>query len=53
MRNTFLKQLVRHAEKNENIFLIVGDLGFSVVEPFAKRCPKRFINAGVAEQNMT
>jgi transketolase len=32
---------------------VVGDLGYSVVEPFADRFPERFINAGVAEQNMT
>lgn len=53
MRNTFIKELVKHARKNDNIILIVGDLGFSVVEPFADEFPDRFINAGVAEQNMT
>jgi transketolase len=31
----------------------VGDLGFSVVEPFAEEFPDRFINSGIAEQNMT
>lgn len=53
MRSAFIDELVLHAEKNNKIALIVGDLGFSVVEPFAKRFPDRFINAGVAEQNMT
>jgi len=53
MRNIFVKELVQHARKNDNIALIVGDLGFSVVEPFAEEFPDRFINAGVAEQNMT
>jgi transketolase len=53
MRNTFIRDLVQHARKNDKIALIVGDLGFSVVEPFAKEFPDRFINAGVAEQNMT
>jgi transketolase len=52
MRNAFIDELVIHAEKNPNIALIVGDLGFSVIEPFADRFPDRFINAGVAEQNM-
>lgn len=33
--------------------LIVGDLGFGVVEEFSSRFPNRFLNAGVAEQNMT
>ena len=41
------------AETHDNIALVVGDLGFSVIEPFADRFPDRFINAGVAEQNLT
>lgn len=32
--------------------LLTGDLGFKVLEPFAERCPDRFVNVGVAEQNM-
>ena len=52
MRNTFIDELVKLAAVNERIALVVGDLGFSVVEPFAERFPDRFINAGVAEQNM-
>lgn len=31
---------------------MTGDLGFTVVEQFAERFPDRFINVGVAEQNM-
>lgn len=52
MRNAFIHELVSAAEINENIVLVVGDLGYGVVEPFAKRFQKRFFNAGVAEQNM-
>jgi transketolase len=52
MRNAFIDELVLQASTNERIVLIVGDLGYSVVEPFADRFPNRFINAGVAEQNM-
>ncbi len=52
MRNTFINELVALARQHKNIALIVGDLGYSVVEPFAKEFPDRFINAGVAEQNM-
>lgn len=52
MRNAFIDELVNHASTNDRIVLIVGDLGFSVIEPFADRFPERFINAGVAEQNM-
>ena len=53
MRNAFIDELVALATAHDHIALVVGDLGFSVVEPFADRFPDRFINAGVAEQNMT
>ena len=53
MRNTFINELIDIAQKDKNIFLLVGDLGFSVVEPFAEKYPDRFLNCGVAEQNMT
>lgn len=53
MRNAFVEELVELATIHEHIALIVGDLGYSVIEPFADRFPDRFINAGVAEQNMT
>ncbi|MGC1105559.1 MAG: transketolase C-terminal domain-containing protein, partial [Candidatus Acidiferrales bacterium] len=53
MRSAFIRTLVDLAEQDDRIVLVVGDLGFGVVEPFAKRFPDRFINAGVAEQNMT
>jgi transketolase len=52
MRNAFIDELVAAAEINESIALVVGDLGYGVVEPFAKKFPQRFFNAGVAEQNM-
>jgi transketolase len=52
MRNAFIDELTRLAEENEKIFLIVGDLGFGVIENFESRFPKQFLNAGVAEQNM-
>jgi transketolase len=52
MRTSFIEQLIQEAKENKKIFLLVGDLGFSVVEPFAELFPKRFINVGVAEQNM-
>ncbi|MDC0108453.1 hypothetical protein OAI35_01980 [Paracoccaceae bacterium] len=53
MRNTFIDELVLLARTNPQIALVVGDLGYSVIEPFADEFPERFINAGVAEQNMT
>jgi len=52
MRNTFIEELVSFARIDSKIALVVGDLGYSVVEPFAREFPERFINVGVAEQNM-
>lgn len=52
MRTSFVNQLLEEARRNEKIFLLVGDLGYHVVEPFAQEFPDRFINVGIAEQNM-
>ena len=52
MRKIFINQLVKEATKNKKIILIVGDLGYGIVEPFKKKFPDRFFNAGVAEQSM-
>jgi transketolase len=52
MRNAFVDELTLLAEENDRIFLIVGDLGYGVIENFEKRFPNQFLNAGVAEQNM-
>ncbi len=53
MRDIFIKRLSQLAETNPKIFLVTGDLGFRVLDDYAKRFPKQFLNAGVAEQNMT
>jgi len=53
MRNAFIKQLTELARNDKRIFLIVGDLGYGVIEAFQKEFPDQFLNAGVAEQNMT
>lgn len=52
MRKIFINKLVKEASKNKNILLIVGDLGFGIVDPFKDSFPNKFFNAGVAEQNM-
>ena len=52
MRNKFIEQLVKEAQNNDKIVLIIGDLGYNVVEPFQDQFPDRFFNAGICEQNM-
>jgi transketolase len=52
MRNVFINQLIKKAEEDERIWLLTADLGFSVLEPFIDKFPNRYINIGIAEQNM-
>jgi transketolase len=52
VRNAFVGALLEIAEEDSRVVLLTGDLGFMVLEPFAERIPERFINVGVAEQNM-
>jgi transketolase len=53
MRSGFIRALIELAENDERIFLLVGDVGYTLVEPFIEKLPDRFINIGIAEQNMT
>jgi transketolase len=52
VRRAFVHALADLADRDERVLLLTGDLGFMAVEPFAERHPGRFVNAGVAEQNM-
>lgn len=52
MRTSFINQLIEEARINDKVFLLVGDLGYHVIEPFAAEFPDRFVNVGIAEQNM-
>ena len=53
MRNALINWLTEKATKHSEIIFITADLGYSVVEAFSNTHKERFINAGVAEQNMT
>ncbi len=53
MRDQFIDRLSQMAQSDPRIMLITGDLGFGVLDDYRQRFPKQFINAGVAEQNMT
>ena len=53
LRDKFIETLSSEVKKNPNIILITGDLGFGVLDKFRETYPNNFINAGVAEQNMT
>jgi transketolase len=51
LRTTFIDTLIDLAEKDERIFLLTPDMGYSVLEPFREKFPSRFLNTGIAEQN--
>ncbi len=53
MRNAFIRGLMEAVAQDPRIFLVTGDLGFGVLDEFEKRFPRQYLNAGVAEQNMT
>jgi transketolase len=52
MRNSFIKALLEEARKDARIILIVGDLGYGVVDEFQKELPNQFMNFGINEQSM-
>lgn len=52
MRTTFVHTLIRLAKGDKHVWLVTGDMGFSVFEGFAQDFPKQYLNIGVAEQNM-
>ncbi len=52
MRNTFIDDLLRRAKVDEKIILLSGDIGYGVLDNFAKSLPKQFINFGINEQSM-
>ena len=53
MREAFVRALSELAEQDERVLLVNGDLGFGVLTDFIERFPGQYVNAGIAEQNMT
>lgn len=53
MRTACIETVHELARQDRRINLVVGDLGFGVVTKFAQELPAQYVNAGVAEQNMT
>ena len=52
MRRSFASALAEIAATDDRIVLLTGDLGYMALEAFADPFPDRFVNVGVAEQNM-
>ena len=52
MRTAFINTLCEAADKDKRVWLLCADLGYSVLETFLDKFPERFLNVGVAEQDM-
>ena len=52
MRNMFAKMLFEEMKINNDIFLIVGDVGYGVFDEFKNEFQDRYINPGASEQLM-
>ena len=52
MRKEFSSYIEQIAQEREDLIFITGDLGYNALENARAKLGERFINAGVAEQNM-
>ena len=52
MRRRFGNIISQLAEKDEKIYVIVGDIGYRVFDEFREKHPDRFINMGICEQSI-
>ena len=52
MRQAFSDSLVRIANADPRVLLLTGDHGYALFDAFRKAHPDRYINTGIAEQNM-
>ena len=52
MRKRFGEVISKLADENENIIIIVADIGYRVFDDFREKYPERFINMGICEQSI-
>tara|TARA_A100001015_G_scaffold148965_1_gene165210 strand:- start:1138 stop:2055 length:918 start_codon:yes stop_codon:yes gene_type:complete len=52
MRNALRDALMQRNISEEEIFLIVGDIGFGVFEEYTNLYPNNYLNIGICEANM-
>lgn len=52
MRKAFIETILDYSNNDQTPFLLTGDLGYSVLEPFKEKYPDSFINVGIMEQSM-
>lgn len=52
MRDTFIGEVLKAMDAGENIFFLSADFGAPALDDLRARHPDRFINVGIAEQNL-
>ena len=52
MRRRFGKVITELADRDENIIVLVGDIGYRVFDEFREKHPDRVINLGICEPSM-
>jgi len=52
MRDAFLRSVKDRMEKEDDIFFLTADFGSPVVDDLQEAFPDRFVNVGIAEQNL-
>jgi len=52
MRRAFINKITQLVSKNKDIYLLTGDLGFSIFDEFQKDFPDNYLNVGLSEANM-
>ena len=52
MRRRFGEIITKLADENDDIFVIVADIGYRIFDDFRDKYPNRFINMGICEQSI-
>jgi transketolase len=52
VRDAFVRELTRIAIEDERVVVLTADLGIGLFDEIAEAAPARFLNVGIAEQNM-
>lgn len=52
MRDALIEQIHRRMKEDSNIFFLTGDMGAPALDGLRNDCADRFINVGIAEQNL-
>ena len=52
MRDAYFRALTELGARDERVWALTGDLGIGLFDPFQEVAPGRYLNVGIAEQNL-